>query len=64
MRQEIHHRSRPFAALAALAALCAAVAAALIVLGVVLPAEYGIDPSGFGKLTGLNARHRSTPWAA
>ncbi len=37
------------------ATLWAAVAAALIVVAVVLPAEYGIDPSGFGKLTGLNA---------
>jgi hypothetical protein len=28
-------------------------AAALILVTVVLPAEYGIDPTGFGKMTGL-----------
>jgi hypothetical protein len=37
------------------ATLWALLAAALIVVTVVLPAEYGIDPSGFGKFTGLNA---------
>ena len=33
--------------------LGAAAAAAVIVAGFVLPAEFGIDPTGFGKLTGL-----------
>ena len=37
------------------ATLWAAVAAAVIVVAVVLPAEYGIDPTGFGRLTGLGA---------
>jgi len=31
----------------------AMVVAALILVGFVLPAEYQIDPTGFGKLTGL-----------
>jgi hypothetical protein len=31
----------------------ALVVAAIILIGFVLPAEYHIDPSGFGKLTGL-----------
>lgn len=33
--------------------LIAAVSALLLLVTVVLPAEYGIDPTGFGKLTGL-----------
>ena len=37
------------------ATLWAAVAAALLVVGVVLPAEYGVDLTGFGKRTGLTA---------
>jgi hypothetical protein len=37
------------------ATLWAALAAALIVVTVVLPAEYGMDPTGFGKLTGISA---------
>ena len=37
------------------ATLWAALAAALLVVAVVLPAEYGVDLTGFGKLTGLNA---------
>jgi hypothetical protein len=35
--------------------LVSAVVGAAIVVGVVLPAEYNIDPTGFGKLTGLVA---------
>lgn len=31
----------------------AALAALLILLTIVMPAEYGIDPTGFGRLTGL-----------
>ena len=30
--------------------------AAILVVGVVLPAEYGIDPTGFGRLTGLTKK--------
>lgn len=37
-----------------LATLGAVAAAVLIVLGVVLPAEYGKDPLGVGRLTGLS----------
>jgi hypothetical protein len=37
------------------ATLWAVVAAAVLVVAIILPAEYGIDLSGFGKLTGLNA---------
>jgi hypothetical protein len=37
-----------------------ACAAAVILIGFVLPAEYHIDPTGFGKLTGL-ARMSVTP---
>lgn len=36
-----------------LAVTGAALAGALIVLGAVLPAEYGLDPLGLGKLSGL-----------
>jgi hypothetical protein len=35
--------------------LGAAIAGGVIVVGVVLPAEYNIDPTGFGKITGLTA---------
>jgi hypothetical protein len=38
--------------------------AAVIVLGFVLPAEYHIDPSGFGKLTGLVQMSQTPPPAA
>jgi hypothetical protein len=37
--------------------VAAAVAAALLLALVVLPTEFGIDPTGFGRLTGLNALH-------
>lgn len=33
--------------------IIAIIAAAIILVTIVLPAEYGIDPTGFGKLTGL-----------
>lgn len=35
--------------------------AALILTTVILPAEFGIDPTGFGKLTGLNALAQTEP---
>jgi hypothetical protein len=34
-------------------------AAALVLVTIVLPAEYGIDPTGFGRLTGLARMHGS-----
>jgi hypothetical protein len=36
-------------------------AAAVIVFGFVLPAEYHIDPTGFGRLTGLTAMSKAAP---
>jgi hypothetical protein len=36
-------------------------AAAILLVGVVLPAEYGIDVSGFGRLTGLTRLASSKP---
>ena len=35
------------------ATVVAAAAAAVVLVAVVLPAEYGIDPTGFGRATGL-----------
>lgn len=40
-----------------LSILGAAFAAALILVAVVLPAQFGIDPTGFGHMTGLTALH-------
>jgi hypothetical protein len=37
--------------------LGAAVAAAVLLVAVILPAEYGIDPSGIGRVLGLTALH-------
>lgn len=37
------------------ASFSAAILAAIVLLGAVLPAEYGIDPTGLGKMLGLNA---------
>ena len=38
----------------ALSFLVAAVVAAVVLVGAVLPAEYGIDPTGVGRMLGLN----------
>jgi hypothetical protein len=43
------------------ATLCSLLAAAILLVGVVLPAEYGIDVSGFGRLTGLTSLANSKP---
>jgi len=39
----------------------ATVVAALVLVTVVLPAEYGIDPTGFGRLTGLDRLAGAAP---
>ena len=39
----------------------AAIAAGLILVTVVLPAEYGIDPTGFGRLIGLDSLAGAAP---
>lgn len=39
--------------------LLALVIAAVVLVVAVLPAEYGIDPTGFGSKLGLNALHKS-----
>ncbi len=39
----------------------AAAGAAVLLIGVVLPAEYGIDPIGIGRLTGISALSETTP---
>ncbi|OAI00583.1 hypothetical protein [Methylomonas methanica] len=36
-----------------LASLCATLLAGVVLVTAVLPAEYGIDPTGFGEMTGL-----------
>ncbi len=41
--------------------LATAVAAAIILVTVVLPAEYGIDPTGIGRATGLDRLAGSAP---
>jgi hypothetical protein len=41
------------------ATLWALLAGALITVAVILPAEYGVDPTGFGRLTGLTAMARA-----
>jgi hypothetical protein len=41
------------------ATLWALLAGVLIVVGVILPAEYGVDLTGFGRLTGLTAMARA-----
>lgn len=41
------------------ATLWALLAGAVIAVAVVLPAEYGVDPTGFGRLTGLTALART-----
>ncbi|WP_432697393.1 hypothetical protein ACQUQP_03305 [Marinobacterium sp. YM272] len=38
-------------------------AAALVLATVILPAEFGIDPTGFGELTGLTALAQTPPQA-
>lgn len=38
----------------------AAVAAGALLVAFVLPAEYGIDPTGIGRITGINALSEST----
>ena len=43
------------------ATLAAVLGAAIILVAVVLPAEYGIDITGFGELTGLTRLADSTP---
>jgi hypothetical protein len=43
------------------ATLWSLLAAAILLVGVVLPAEYGIDVSGFGRLTGLTRLASSKP---
>lgn len=42
----------------------AAIVAALVLTVAVLPAEYGIDPTGAGKALGLTAMHATGPAAA
>ncbi|PPD29609.1 MAG: hypothetical protein CTY19_17150 [Methylomonas sp.] len=42
-----------------IASVLAALLAGLILITAILPAEYGIDPTGFGRMTGLTAL--STP---
>ena len=39
----------------------ALVVAAIVLVTIVLPAEYGIDPLGFGEITGLIALSETTP---
>src|SRR4051812_33796466 len=39
----------------------AAVVATVVMFGFVLPAEYGYDPTGFGRLTGLTNIAASAP---
>jgi hypothetical protein len=54
------HTTPPSPARLVWSTLIAAASAALILLLVVLPAEYGIDPTGAGRALGLNSLHRNT----
>jgi len=42
----------------------AALVAGILLVTAVLPAEYGIDPTGLGKALGLTALHQAAPTAA
>lgn len=42
----------------------AAVSAAIVLIGAILPAEYGIDPTGIGKSLGLTALYNPVPAVA
>ena len=39
----------------------AAAGAAVLLIAVILPAEYGIDPTGFGRLTSISALSENAP---
>lgn len=40
-----------------------AIGAVILLVAVVLPAEYGVDPTGIGRLTGISALSETTPAA-
>jgi len=54
MADEGHAPNPPSRAALLWQILAAAVVAALIVVGFILPAEFNLDPTGFGRLTGLS----------
>lgn len=55
--QEAQSAKLPDRATLALATLLAAFIAGVVLLLVVLPAEFGIDPTNFGRITGISRLH-------